>query len=128
MLWSHRVLYPLDYSYNTRVVWEGLDSDRIEVEPILDGVLKNLGLLNPYPGRLTCTLSGAGKRRIFAVGKCVNGSYILCIVGQCGSYLVFPLMEPSIKKVHSTVLAALSHWMFYPSTSQLQQIGGRLQS
>ena len=42
------------------------------VEPILSEILKNFGLLNPRPGRLTCTLSGAGKRRLFAIGNYVR--------------------------------------------------------
>lgn len=67
-----RVLYPLDYSYNTRAAWEGLDSYQSMVEPILSEILNHLGLLNPRPGRLTCTLSGAGKRRLFAIGNYVR--------------------------------------------------------
>ena len=42
------------------------------VEPILQGIFKHMGLLNPLPGRLACTLSGAGKRRLFAIGNYVR--------------------------------------------------------
>ncbi|KAG6467635.1 hypothetical protein ZIOFF_074518 (mitochondrion) [Zingiber officinale] len=38
----------------------------------VNGIFKHMGLLNPLPGRLACTLSGAGKRRLFAIGNYVR--------------------------------------------------------
>ncbi|XP_074566475.1 uncharacterized protein LOC141823102 [Curcuma longa] len=71
-LWSWRTLYPLDYSYNTMAVREDLCFFHNRVKPVLEGFFKHLSALGPHPGRLTCTLSGAGKRRLFAIGNYVR--------------------------------------------------------
>lgn len=52
------------------------------------------------PGRLACSLEGAGKRRIFAIGQCNNVSYIVYTIGQCGSYPDLSVMEPSDGPIH----------------------------
>ncbi|KAG6467736.1 hypothetical protein ZIOFF_074382 (mitochondrion) [Zingiber officinale] len=72
MMWSKSTLDPLYYSYNTRSVWLDLCSFQERIEPILYGIYNHIGLSNPRPGRLTCTLTGAGKRRLFAIGNFVR--------------------------------------------------------
>lgn len=49
---------------------------------------------------MACSLEGAGKRRIFAIGQCNNVSYILYTIGQCGSYPDLSVMEPSDGPIH----------------------------
>ena len=72
MMWSKRVLYPLDFSYTTRALWDSLDQYHYYVDPKLQETFQSLWSLNCLPGRLTCTLSGAGKRRLFAIGNFVR--------------------------------------------------------
>ncbi|KAG6467802.1 hypothetical protein ZIOFF_074318 (mitochondrion) [Zingiber officinale] len=72
MMWSRRVLYPLDFSYTTRAMWDSLDQFHYYTDHILQESFKPLWLLDCLPGRLTCTLAGAGKRRMFAIGNFVR--------------------------------------------------------
>lgn len=71
-LWYPGDLCPLDYQYNQKMILEGISRFVKEGIPFLEPYLEAYDRLNLFPGRLTCILSGAGKRRILAIGNYVR--------------------------------------------------------
>ena len=97
---------------------------RQTVEPIIMGIFNHVGLLSPHPGRLTCTLTGAGKRRLIAIGNYVRQRLLHPVHDWAMRVLSRIPNDVSIKKVPSTVLAVFALQMLCLSTFHLRQIGG----
>lgn len=68
-LWPPRVRYAFDVN-NKKFTPEDLDWFERRIGPLLPSC-DDLGI-PPVPGRLGCSLEGAGKRRIFAIGNYIN--------------------------------------------------------
>ncbi|KAG6467065.1 hypothetical protein ZIOFF_075106 [Zingiber officinale] len=72
ILWVKRVLWPLDNSWNTRMVNKDLRFYETQVGPIFDELATAFEGYPLRPGRLACSLEGAGKRRLFAIGNYIR--------------------------------------------------------
>jgi hypothetical protein len=67
-LWMKCVRYPF-CSYNDELTILGSDYSEEKVMPYLRKRQDNLLILSERLGSLSCTLSGDGKRRLFAIGN-----------------------------------------------------------
>lgn len=68
------VFWPLEKALNTKVACDNLDHYEANFGPVLAGLLDGFSVSSGVikPGRLSYTIEGGGKRRIFAIGNYVK--------------------------------------------------------
>ena len=94
-LWPERTRYAFDVN-NKKFTPEDLDWFERRIGPFLPSC-DDLGI-PPVPGRLGCSLEGAGKRRIFAIGNYINQRSDLSMIGLQRFYAASQWMELLIRR------------------------------
>jgi len=72
ILWRKTTLWPFNYSWNTAECNESLRQYEMKIGQLIDQSTSCFDGYFLYPGRLSQSLDGAGKRRIFAIGNYIR--------------------------------------------------------
>ncbi|GER45605.1 photosystem I P700 chlorophyll a apoprotein A1 [Striga asiatica] len=86
ILFSKRVLYPLDNEWNTRCANEDLSFYEKNPGQVFDQLGSALESYVLHQGRIAQVVEGAGKRRLFVIGKSKSVFSDRCMIGVCGCY------------------------------------------